>query len=299
MNKLVAVVVIARTASTRLPNKAVYDLGGKPAFVHAIERIADVVEIERPFVACTQNAQDDAIELLAKHYGIECFRGPEDPQLRIRMCFDKIGMKDGDNYMTTTCDVPLGIADWIPFAMEQMIKYDCVHFKPVIPEGTLAWAFRHIGNLGHWGEWVWAHYHKGLDHCIKIDVSAYQPEDYRMPGPTRRLLLLNLAPEYTRPWPWGLMALDHDAQAGVLKEIYSRLYKGKPIDVLDVYELLAGDPRLAEIIPIDSPQSAGPLIDKLEPYIRSIRLNADYVEVYHKGGKGDVTRSEAESVKPL
>jgi len=290
----VAVVTMARTGSTRLPNKVIFDLGGKPAFIQAIERVTSVVKADYVVVACSIYARDDPIELFAKQYGIDCFRGPEeDTGGRLRMCGEWLGLKDDDWLVSSSSDQPLSITKWLPWGIEQLQKRDCAYLRFVAPpNNTLPWAV-HGSGLTSW-RLSWCNYktfgsEKGIHHATTR--AAMYVDDFRQSG--GKVLIVNWPPGYLKPWPWGPLFLDHEVQALVLKEIYRRLYKGTPIDPFDVYELFNNDPHLAEFISVDAPETINPTPTPVgDPYLRSVRLNADYVEVTWKGGV-DVTSKYA------
>jgi len=285
----IAVIASARTASTRLPNKVIFELGGKPAFVQAIERVTSVVNADYVVVACSVAARDDPICLLAKHYGIDCFRGPEeDVGSRLRMCGEWLGLKDDDWLLGSSADQVLALTKWLPWGMEQLQKQDCAHIRFVSPPNTLPWALKGSG-LTTWGL-SWCNYKTfGADkgtHYATVRT-AYHVDDFRQSG--GKVLIVHWPEEYLRPWPWGSLLLDHEVQAVVLKEVYRRLYKGAPIDPFDVYQLFRDDPHLAVFMPVDIPRTMNLTPDpKGSPYLRNVRLNADYVEVTWKGGN-DVT----------
>ena len=69
--------VQARTGSSRLPNKVLKQVLGKPLLQHQIERIQRASTINRVILATSDLAQDDPLEELANSMGIGCFRGSE------------------------------------------------------------------------------------------------------------------------------------------------------------------------------------------------------------------------------
>jgi spore coat polysaccharide biosynthesis protein SpsF len=67
----------ARTRSTRLPNKVMKKIVGKPMLQLQVERLQQSRLIDRIIIATTVLPQDDVIESLADDLGISCFRGSE------------------------------------------------------------------------------------------------------------------------------------------------------------------------------------------------------------------------------
>jgi spore coat polysaccharide biosynthesis protein SpsF len=68
----------ARTGSSRLPNKVMLPILGKPMLAHQIERIQRSLLIDQVILATSTNPNDDVIEELAAQLRVECFRGSEE-----------------------------------------------------------------------------------------------------------------------------------------------------------------------------------------------------------------------------
>jgi len=277
----IAVVGYARTGSTRLPNKVIYDLGGKPAFVQIIERATHYIDADYVFVACTRDARDDPIELLAKHHGIECFRGAQSVRSRGIALAEKLCLAQDDWWIGIHCDGPLKLAEWVPWAIEQAEEHECDCIFVDIPHGTLvaaSWALSVVTRWG-WQRQSW----EAVSAIDELGGATFDLDAFHFGA--KRYLIVHFPPEYLVPWPWGFLALDHPVQALVLKEIYRQLYKGRPIDPLDVYGLFLRNPRLAQMIPLTLPLANQPVMpgQEQDPILAGIRLNAECVEVTWKG----------------
>jgi spore coat polysaccharide biosynthesis protein SpsF (cytidylyltransferase family) len=74
-------VIQARMGSSRLPNKVLADLGGKPMLAQVVARVGQARTIDEVVVATSTAPQDEAIELFCASHGIRCFRGSEDDVL--------------------------------------------------------------------------------------------------------------------------------------------------------------------------------------------------------------------------
>lgn len=287
----IALVAMARTGSNRLPNKVLYDLGGKPAFIHIIERITSVIDPDFVLVATTNDSSDDPIELFARQYGIGCFRGPEDPCMRFVMAGDSLGLKDEDFFLYPSCDSVLTIYKHMPFVINQMREHGCGACCFAVPEGTLLDAFWFHREIG-----VWEYERKRISAGHRFHGNILHHQSYHVGCP--RTLIVNFPPEYLVPWPWGDLALDHESQAGVLKEIYRQLYEGSPIDPFDVRDFLEREPLFAYAIPRDLPKTSAAISVSSDQDLqrRSAILNTDCVEVTWKGGD-DVVLKLAEDSK--
>lgn len=74
---MITAIIQARTGSTRLPNKVLMPLAGKPMITHIIERVKAAKKVEQIVLATTSNAADAALETLAQTLGVGCYRGSE------------------------------------------------------------------------------------------------------------------------------------------------------------------------------------------------------------------------------
>ena len=73
----VVTVIQARTGSSRLPNKVMQSLVGKPLLVRMVERVQAADLVGTVVVATTTESGDDPIETLCQAEGFHCFRGHE------------------------------------------------------------------------------------------------------------------------------------------------------------------------------------------------------------------------------
>jgi spore coat polysaccharide biosynthesis protein SpsF len=73
--------ISARTNSTRLPNKAILDLCGKPSILYLIENLKYSKFANQIILCTTTKKDDDALCQIAQSNGIQTFRGPEEDKL--------------------------------------------------------------------------------------------------------------------------------------------------------------------------------------------------------------------------
>ena len=73
--KKIVTVIQARTGSTRLPNKVMLPMLGKPALVCMVERVRAAKLSGTVVVATTIEPEDDIIEAVCENEGFLCFRG--------------------------------------------------------------------------------------------------------------------------------------------------------------------------------------------------------------------------------
>ena len=68
-------IIQARTSSSRLPNKVLKNILGRPMLIHQIERVKFSNMIDHLLVATSKDASDDKLADLLKNEGVECCRG--------------------------------------------------------------------------------------------------------------------------------------------------------------------------------------------------------------------------------
>ena len=69
---------VARSASSRLPGKALLEIAGMPALAHLFERLKRIPVIDHIVFCTTELAEDDELAELAAAHGVACHRGPVD-----------------------------------------------------------------------------------------------------------------------------------------------------------------------------------------------------------------------------
>lgn len=78
--KTIALIAV-RLGSSRLPNKAMMPILGKPMIEHMIDRIQRANTIDEVLIATTSLPGDDPLEALAERSGVGCYRGSVDDVL--------------------------------------------------------------------------------------------------------------------------------------------------------------------------------------------------------------------------
>src|SRR6201996_5854233 len=77
MNEKAPIITVIQTrrGSSRLPDKVLMPVQGKPLFLRQVERVAAARLAGRIIVATTLDPQDDVIEDICRQEGLDCFRG--------------------------------------------------------------------------------------------------------------------------------------------------------------------------------------------------------------------------------
>ena len=77
----IALVILARQGSSRLPGKALAEVAGKPMIGHIVERVKRARGVETIVLATTRRPEDAPLLALARDYGIAGFAGSDEDVL--------------------------------------------------------------------------------------------------------------------------------------------------------------------------------------------------------------------------
>jgi len=135
------IILQARTSSSRLPNKVLMPILGKPMLAQQIDRLSTITTPHKLIVATSSQTSDDAIEQLCQQLNVHCFRGSLDDVLaryyQAAMAFDY--NKTTKNIVRLTGDCPLIDSEIIDKVIELFIqrKVDyCSNCAPAtLPDG--------------------------------------------------------------------------------------------------------------------------------------------------------------------
>lgn len=136
---MIGAIVFARMASTRLPDKVMIKVQGKPILQHVIERVGRAKYVQKVVLATTTNPADDKLEELGRKIGVSVFRGSESDVLD--RCYHAAAEFSLDPVVRVTADDPCkdpGIIDnLIKRYMDVEGGYDlvCNTQRPTFPEG--------------------------------------------------------------------------------------------------------------------------------------------------------------------
>ena len=105
MEPKVTAIIQARMTSTRLPDKVLMEVMGRPLLSYEIERLRFSKRIDNIIIATTTNKEDDPIVELAQKEGLNFYRGSEDDVLdRYYQAAKKYNVA---HIMRLTADCPL------------------------------------------------------------------------------------------------------------------------------------------------------------------------------------------------
>lgn len=233
MEKILGIIQ-ARMSSTRLPNKVMLPIVGKPILWHIYNRLGKC-NVDQICIATSTNTSDDEIEKFALKENIEIFRGSEELVL-IRL---------------------LGAAKRFKADAIVRITADCPFVDPKIVN-QLLYIYRHNSNLDFVSNTIERTFPDGLDaevistkfleklsNNLQDDFfqqwfATYMIENYKQFNCMNYVHITNLS--HLR---W---TVDYEEDYEFIKSIYNELYPKMNIFYLDdILELLTKKPHLSKI----------------------------------------------------
>jgi spore coat polysaccharide biosynthesis protein SpsF len=239
----IVAIIQARRSSTRLPDKVLLDIGGKPMLARVVERARRARRLDEVVVATSVDPLDGAIEALCLEYGYPCYRGSLHDVLD--RYYQAARWYHAQVVVRLTGDCPLidpGLIDevvdkFLGNQVDQALPYDFAAnrlpppWHRTFPIGLdvemctfqaleIAWK---EGNLPYQREHVMPY--------------LYEQES------RFRVLVINHEPDYG-DLRW---TVDTPADLELARQIYARFSNKDDFTWLEVLSLFAREPQLAEI----------------------------------------------------
>ncbi len=225
-------IIQARMGSTRLPEKILKTLAGKPALRHLIERLGYSKFLKDIVIATTVNSEDDVVVRFCKENNVKCFRGSEEDVLE--RYYRAAKMFNADPIVRITADCP--VID--PVIVDEVVEayfngdYDVYGLGGEFPDGLdcSMFAYRVLEDT-----WKNAELPSEREH---VGPYMYKhPEKYKI-GTYKKFKGLA-----HHRW-----TLDEEADLRFLEAVYERLYKeGEIFLTQDILDLLEAEPQIMEI----------------------------------------------------
>lgn len=223
--------ITARLKSTRLPEKLLREVEGRPIFAHMIERLKLAKRVDEIIVCTSTNPQDDRLEKLAESEAISCFRGDEDDVVkRLSDAATQFGL---DYILSITADCPFSDPDYADKIVEAYERTEADLIRALdLPHGAYCYgvkpaAFRRVIEIkdGTNTE-VWTRYFTDTDLFTVLDLSI----EPRHAKPTLR------------------MTLDYADDLEFFKAVFAHLYQPGRVFTLDeIVDLLESHPEIVGI----------------------------------------------------
>lgn len=229
-------IIQARTNSSRLPKKILLKMYGKTILEHIVTRVKKAQNIDEVWIATTDSNDDDAVELISKKIGVQCYRGSENDVLD--RYYQSALLAKADIICRITADDPFKDYQVIDQIIDEFNKgeYDYISntIEPSYPEGIDAEVFSIQALKKAWSE---AKLQSEREH-----VTPYiwkNPDIFKLKNIKYKEDLSSLR--------W---TLDKPEDFVFIQQIYDYLYNPDNEEIFtmnDVLEVLKEHPELAEI----------------------------------------------------
>jgi spore coat polysaccharide biosynthesis protein SpsF len=231
----IVAIIQARMGSTRLPNKTLELIEGKPLLQHVIERIKECKNINKIVIATTKEPNDDQIEIFAKQNNISIFRGNTENVLE--RYYKAAKEYNASTIVRITADDPFKDPEIIDNIIEQIKKDKTLDYvsntiKPTFPEGidTEVLTFKALEK-----SWKDAHSEFEKEHVTQHIIK--NPQKFNI------INVLNNEDISKLRW-----TIDFQEDLDFTREVYKRLYHhNKIFKMRDILQLLEREPYLKEI----------------------------------------------------
>ncbi len=234
VKQIVYALPVARSASSRLPGKALLDVAGMPALGHLFERLKRIPEIDRTVFCTTTEPADDALAALAAEHDLDVYRGPVDDVLgRILGAIEGV---DVDVVLRVTGDDILIDADYVRRAVEHHLGQNAEYSDlKELPSGTEVEVFD--ADLLRW-IWRAAADREGTEY-----LTFYVTHNGDQIGTTK----VPVDPKHAHDWR---LTLDTPEDYEVIRRLLQGMRDiGKPLDYTldDIVAFFEANPDVAKI----------------------------------------------------
>ena len=135
--KKITVIIEARTDSSRLPNKVIAEIEGRPMIFYVIDRVKQIKSVEQIILATTQEKNDQILIEIGKQNSIMTFAGDSiDVLNRDYQCALQ---NNADPIIRITGDCPLIdsniVENMLQFFLENDYDYISNRISPKYPDG--------------------------------------------------------------------------------------------------------------------------------------------------------------------
>jgi len=229
---MILAILQARHSSSRLPNKVLKPILGKPMLLHQIERIKNSQTIDKIVVATSSNASDDPIENMCRNNDIDVFRGDLDNVLdRFYQCAK---LYKPEYIIRLTGDCPL--IDWE--VVDSVVRYcinkgfDFVETSLAFPDGLDT----EIMTMSALSEaWKFASLPSQIEHVTQYFI-------------TRADKFKNGVFESSQNLTHLRWTVDEPEDFDLVSKIYQELYLDNPFFLTShILDLLLKNPELSKI----------------------------------------------------
>ena len=238
------IIIQARTGSTRLPQKMIlpfYENEG--IFSLLLKKLTSTFDKNDIILATSLNENNDVLVEIAKHHGVNYFRGSENDVLQ--RFIDAAKEFDAENIIRVCADNPFLDVFYIKMLIEKFENFNCDYLSYVTSDGTPS-------IKTHYGFWAEAVKLSALEKVRELtDESLYHEHVTNFIYANREIFDVNffkIIPEIDRHKDIRL-TIDTQVDFDIQKEIYARLNSYIPnFTSLNVIDFLENNPHYLEIM---------------------------------------------------
>lgn len=228
----VGFLITARLKSTRLPEKLLQEVSGKPIFVHMLDRLKLSKRINQIIVCTSANSGDDQLATLAASESVSCFRGDEDDVLK--RLYDASCSNQIDYILNVTADCPFADPNYADRIVETFEQSNADLIRALdLPHGAYCYgikpfALKQVLEIKTKKDSeVWGRYFTDTDLFNVVDLPI--------------LHSLHKQPELR-------MTLDYPEDLKFFREIFAHLYQpGKIFSLDEILLFLKENPQIIHL----------------------------------------------------
>jgi spore coat polysaccharide biosynthesis protein SpsF len=233
MGKSAIAVIQARMSSTRLRGKVMLPLAGHPVIWHIVDRVKQCQLIDTIVVATSTDASDEPLAEYLANNNIACYRGSLTNVLNRFLVV--LNTMDHTLFVRITGDCPLIEPKFIDEQIRALDQFDAdvvwLKQQSSILEGQGVHSTRSM-------KYIQEHSNDPADkeHAGNIYLSRH-PEEFR-------IVEMHIPEEYCVN---GMrLTIDEEGDYKLFSAIYDKLWKNKPVNLLEVVDWLKSNPGIVE-----------------------------------------------------
>ena len=238
------IIIQARTGSARLPQKMIlpfYENEG--IFSLLLKKLTSSFDKNDIILATSLNENNDVLVEIAKHHGVNYYRGSENDVLQ--RFIDAAKEFDAENIIRVCADNPFLDVFYIELLIEKFENFNCDYLSYVTSDGTPS-------IKTHYGFWAEAVKLSALEKVRELtDENLYHEHVTNFIYANREIFDVNffkIIPEIDRHKDIRL-TIDTQVDFDIQKEIYARLNSYIPnFTSLNVIDFLEDNPHYLEIM---------------------------------------------------
>lgn len=230
-------IVQGRMASSRLPDKILKEINGKPMLAWVVDRASMAQRIDQVVVATTMDPSDDAVEAYCQVHGIACYRGSMHDVLD--RFYQAARQYQADVVVRFTADCPLLDPQLVDHVLDEFFKAGADFAANRLPPPfTRTYPIGLDTEVATFAalERAWK------EATAKHDREHVMPYLYEVDG---RFKVVRV--EYEQDYGWMRWTVDTAEDLELIRQVAIRLQDTPNFTWLDVLAVFQREPELAQI----------------------------------------------------